>query len=209
MFTVWFTGLPASGKSTIAKRVEEALRRRGLDVENLDADEVRRNLHPKLGFSKEERGENNRRIAYLAKLLNKHDVVVIVAAVSPFEEHRRMARRIVEEAGRFFLVWVNCPVEVCKARDPKGLYERAERGEIPDFTGVSHPYEPPQRYELRLDTAKDDPRTCTEQVLAGLERAGLLQPAEAGTGREREGVALTPEEEEAIRERLRQLGYLD
>jgi len=204
MFTLWFTGLPASGKSTIAKRVELELRERGFDVENLDADEVRKNLHPKLGFSKEERGENNRRIAFLCKLLNKHNVVAIVAAVSPFEEHRLQAREIVEEAGRFILVRVDCPVEVCKARDPKGLYERAERGEIKDFTGVNHPYEPPRRYEIKVDTAEDDPARCTEQVLQGLERLGLLKPQPQG-----EVPGLTPEEEAQVKERLRQLGYLD
>jgi len=204
MFTLWFTGLPSSGKSTVAKRVELELVKRGFDVENLDADEVRKNLHPQLGFSKEERGENNRRIAFLCKLLNKHNVVAIVAAVSPFEEHRLRAREIVEEAGRFVLVWVDCPVEVCKARDPKGLYERAERGEIADFTGVSHPYEPPRRYELRIDTSKSDPRSCTAQVLQGLERLGFLEPRPQG-----EVPGLTPEEEAQVRERLRQLGYLD
>jgi len=204
MFTLWFTGLPASGKSTVAKRVELELGKRGFDVENLDADEVRKNLHPKLGFSKEERGENNRRIAFLCKLLNKHNVVTIVAAISPFEEHRLQARGIVEETGRFVLVRVDCPVKVCKERDPKGLYERAERGEIKNFTGVNHPYEPPQRYEIRIDTAKDNSEKCTEQVLQGLERLGLLEPRPQG-----ELPGLTPEEEAAVQERLRQLGYLD
>ncbi len=204
MFTLWFTGLPASGKSTLAKRVEEELRRRGLDVENLDADEVRKNLHPKLGFSKEDRGENNRRLAFLAKLLNKHGIVAIVAAVSPYEEHRLQARRIVEEVGRFLLIWVDCPVEVCKERDPKGLYLKAERGEIQGFTGVDDPYEPPELYELRLETAKLGPEECVAKVLAELERRGLLEKREADVGLE-----LTPEEEEAIQERLRQLGYLD
>ncbi|MFQ6117474.1 MAG: adenylyl-sulfate kinase [Candidatus Bipolaricaulia bacterium] len=206
MFTLWFTGLPASGKSTIAKRVELELVQRGFDVENLDADEVRKNLHPKLGFSKEERGENNRRIAFLCKLLNKHKVVAIVAAVSPFEEHRLQAREIVEDVpgAHFILVWVDCPVEVCKKRDPKGLYERAERGEIKDFTGVNHPYEPPRRYEIGIDTAKDRPEKCTEQVLQGLEKLGLLEPRPRG-----EVPGLTPEEEAQVKERLRQLGYLD
>jgi len=204
MFTLWFTGLPASGKSTVAKRVELELEKRGFDVENLDADEVRKNLHPKLGFSQEERGENNRRIAFLCKLLNKHNVVAIVAAISPFEEHRLQARGIVEEAGRFVLIYVDCPVELCKGRDPKGLYKKAERGEIKDFTGVDHPYEVPRRYELRIDTAEDGPERCTEEVLQGLERLGLLesQPQSEVPG-------LTPEEEATVRERLRQLGYLD
>lgn len=204
MFTLWFTGLPASGKSTVAKRVELELTGRGLAVENLDADEVRRNLHPKLGFSKEERGENNRRIAFLCKLLNKHNVVAIVAAISPYEEHRRQARAIVEEAGRFVLIWVDCPVEVCKERDPKGLYERAERGVVKNFTGVNDPYEPPGRYEVKIDTGRHDPARCTERVLQGLEKLGLLEPQQQS-----EIPGLTPEEEAAVQERLRQLGYLD
>lgn len=206
MFTLWFTGLPASGKSTVAKRVELELVQRGFDVENLDADEVRKNLHPKLGFSQEERGENNRRIAFLCKLLNKHNVVAIVAAISPFEEHRLQAREIVEDVpgAHFILVWVDCPVKICKGRDPKGLYKKAERGEIKDFTGVNHPYEPPQRYELRIDTAENGPEQCIAQVLQGLERLGLLEPQLQG-----ELPGLTPEEEAAVQERLRQLGYLD
>lgn len=204
MFTLWFTGLPASGKSTVAKRVELELTGRGLDLENLDADEVRRNLHPKLGFSKEERGENNRRIAFLCKLLNKHNVVTIVAAISPYEEHRLNARALVEETGRFVLVRVDCPREICKERDPKGLYEKAERGEIENFTGVNDPYEVSQRYEIKIDTAEDDPALCTERVLQGLEKLGLLEPRQRS-----EIPGLTPEEEKAVQERLRQLGYLD
>jgi adenylylsulfate kinase-like enzyme len=131
-------------------------------------------------------------------------VVAIVAAISPFEEHRLQARGIVEETGQFVLVRVDCPVKICKERDPKGLYERAERGEIKNFTGVNHPYEPPRRYELRIDTAEDGPERCTEEVLQGLERLGLLESRPQS-----ELPGLTPEEEATVRERLRQLGYLD
>lgn len=203
-FTLWFTGLPSSGKSTVAKQVENELRRREVRVENLDADDLRSNLHPDLGFTKEERGINNRRIAYICQLLNKNDVATIVAAVSPFKEYRNLARETVEEEGRFTLIYVRCPLEVCKQRDPKGLYEQAEEGKIPNFTGISHPFEEPteDEYELIVDTSEESSQTCSEKVIRYLEQEKYLDKIDRLTG-------ITEAEEENIKRKLRDLGYLD
>ncbi|MFW6005959.1 MAG: adenylyl-sulfate kinase [Candidatus Bipolaricaulota bacterium] len=202
-FTLWFTGLPSSGKSTIAKEVENELRRRGLRVENLDADGLRKNLHPDLGFTKEERGTNNKRIGYISKLLTKNDVATIVAAVSPFKEYRQIAREMVEEEGEFYQIYVECPVEVCKERDPKGLYEKAEEGIIPNFTGVSHPFEEPEigEYDLKVNTAELDPDSATEKVMQFLVDTGIFSSYDEYTG-------LNEHQEEEIKNRLRRLGYL-
>jgi len=202
-FTLWFTGLPSSGKSTVAKEVENELRRKGLKVENLDADGLRKNLHPDLGFTKEERGINNRRIGFISSLLTKNGITTIVAAVSPFKEYRQVARELVEEEGDFYQVYVECPVEVCKERDPKGLYEKAEEGIIPNFTGVSHPFEAPtpDEYDVKVNTAELDPDSAAEKVLQFLDKAGVFSAADKYTG-------LNEHEEEEIKDRLRRLGYL-
>lgn len=202
-FTLWFTGLPSSGKSTVAKAVENELRRRELRVENLDADGLRKNLHPDLGFSKEERGINNRRIGYISKLLTKNDVAVIVAAISPFREYRQVARELIEEEGQFYMIYVECPVETCKERDPKGLYEKAEKGIIPKFTGVSHPFEEPapDEYDLKVNTEKLDPDSAREKVIQFLAQKGVFSAVDKYTG-------LNEHEEEEIKERLKRLGYL-
>ncbi len=202
-FTLWFTGLPSSGKSTVAKLVEKELTKSGITVENLDADDLRSNLHPDLGFTKEERGTNNRRIGYICKLLNKNNVASIVAAISPFKEYRNVARELVEEEGRFYLIYVKCPVEVCKERDPKGLYEKAEEGIIPNFTGVSHPFEEPEEeeYEAVVDTSKLSARECADKVLNHLRDDGILEPVDKYTG-------ITESEEEEIKDNLKDLGYL-
>lgn len=202
-FTLWFMGLPSSGKSTVAKIVENQLRRKGFTIENLDGDNLRSHLHPDLGFTKEERGINNRRIAYITQLLNKNEVGSIVAAISPFQEYRQLVREIVEEEGRFFLIYVECPLEICKERDPKGLYEEAEKGNIPNFTGVSHPFEAPDdgEYDLKIDTSQLDPDKAAGKVITMLEEEGILTAVDRDTG-------LTDEEEEQIKDRLRRLGYL-
>ncbi len=202
-FTLWFTGLPSSGKSTIAKEVENELRRRGLQVENLDADGLRKNLHPDLGFTKEERGINNRRIGFISKLLTKNNIATIVAAVSPFKEYRQVAREMVEEEGQFYQIYVECPVEVCKERDPKGLYEKAEEGIIPNFTGISHPFEEPKigEYDLKVNTEELDPDSATEKVVQFLSDTGIFASVDDITG-------LNEHQEEEIKDRLRRLGYL-
>lgn len=201
-FTLWFTGLPSSGKSTVAKRVEEELRGSGIEMHNLDGDNVRKKLHPDLGFTQEERATNNRRVSFIARLLNEHDVGVIVAAVSPFEDAREHARDEIEQSGDFIEIFVECPVEVCKERDPKGLYEKAEQGKIDNFTGVNHPFEEPQDPEITVNTAEQSPEDCVSHVLRQLEERGVLDERDEHTG-------LTTQEEGKIKDRLRDLGYLD
>jgi len=202
-FTLWFVGLPSCGKSTVARRVETRLQQRGFQVENLDGDNVRQNLHPELSFSKEDRGTNNRRIGFICKLLNKNDVVAIVAAIAPYREYREKVREAVEEVGKFVLIYVECPVDVCKARDPKRLYEKAERGEISNFTGVNDPFEAPTKdeYQIKINTAEQSAEQSTQAVIEGLESLGLIEPTAAS--------GLSAEEEETVKERLRNLGYLD
>ncbi|MHA1210779.1 MAG: adenylyl-sulfate kinase, partial [Candidatus Freyarchaeota archaeon] len=150
-FGVWLTGLPASGKTTIARALEKALRRRGLRVEVLDGDEVRRNLSPDLGFTRKDRETHARRVAYVAKLLVRNGVAVIVGLISPYRNFREHARK---QIGNFVEVWVKCPLEECMRRDPKGLYERALRGEISDLTGIQDPYEEPLNPEVTVDTTR-------------------------------------------------------
>ncbi|MFB6192794.1 MAG: adenylyl-sulfate kinase [Candidatus Nanohaloarchaea archaeon] len=200
-FTIWFTGLPSSGKSTVAKLVEEELRSRDKQVHNLDGDNLRKKMHPDLGFTKEERAINNKRMAVIASLLNHHDIATIVAAISPFEDARQTAREEIEEEGEFVLVHADCSVETCKERDPKGLYRKAEEGKIENFTGVNHPYEEPEDPEVYIDTENDSPEECAEKVVDYLEKEGLLEERDKVTG-------MTGGEEEKVKERLRELGYL-
>jgi adenylyl-sulfate kinase len=171
-FALWFTGLPSSGKTTLARLIERELRARGLKVEVLDGDEVRQHLSPQLGFSKEERDIHIRRIAYVARLLVRHGVIAIVAAISPYRETRRYARQLI---GRFVEVYVNCPVEVCIERDVKGLYKRALRGEIAHFTGISDPYEEPLAPELVIYSHQEAPAESARRVLARLIELGYLR----------------------------------
>lgn len=173
-FVLWFTGLPSAGKSTLARLVEGSLRRRGHRVEVLDGDEVRQRLNRDLGFSKEDRDENIRRIAFVAKLLARNGGVAITAAISPYRAVREEARREIE---RFVEVYVKCPLETCIARDVKGLYRRALAGEIPNFTGVSDPYEEPADPELVLETDREAPEASAHRILARLEELEYVRPA--------------------------------
>ena len=170
-FTVWFTGLSCAGKSTIAQAVARMLRERGLQVEVLDGDAVRENLSRGLGFSKADRDENIRRIAFVSKLLTRNGVATLVAAISPYRAAREAARR---EIGRFVEVYVHCPIEVCMGRDTKGLYRRAVAGEISAFTGISDPYEPPPSPELTLHTDKESPEQSAALVMSRLRELGVL-----------------------------------
>ena len=175
-FTLWFTGLSGAGKTTISEIVEKELRDRGSRIEVLDGDMVRENLSKGLGFSKEDRDTNIRRIAFVADLLSRNGVPVITAAISPYREIRDEAREVMGD--RFIEVFVKASVEVCAERDVKGLYEKAFKGEIKEFTGVSDPYEPPLSPELTLDTEHDSAEEDAAKVLSLLEERQLIPAAQ-------------------------------
>jgi adenylylsulfate kinase len=174
-FTLWFTGLSGAGKTTIAEIVERDLRRRFGRIEVLDGDIVRTNLSKGLGFSREDRNINVLRIGFVANLLTRNGVGVIVSAISPYKEARDQVRRRI---GDFIEVYVDCPVEVCAERDVKGLYKKAYAGEIKEFTGVSDPYEPPAAPELTLRTNEEEPQESARKVIERLEELGYLWPVE-------------------------------
>lgn len=161
---VWLTGLPSAGKSTIAERLTTELRERGVPVEHLDGDGVRE-VFP-TGFTRKERHEHNRRIAFLASRLEHHGVTVVTSFVSPYGESRAYARSI---ARRFIEVHVATPLEECERRDAKGLYARARKGELRQFTGIDDPYEPPANPELTIDTRKVSVDEASRRILAELE----------------------------------------
>lgn len=174
-FTVWFTGLSGAGKTTIAHRLEAALRERGRKVEVLDGDVVRTRLSKGLGFSKEDRDTNIRRIGFVAHLLSRNGVAVICAAISPYREIRDENRALI---GDFVEVYAWCPIDVLQARDVKGLYARALNGEIPNFTGVSDPYEEPLNPEVVVNTDRETVEESLGKVVAKLEEMGYLPVAE-------------------------------
>jgi len=173
-FTLWFTGLSGSGKSTIAHLVGPELDRRGLVVEYLDGDNVRTHLSKELGFSKEDRDTHIERTGWVASRLTRQGGAIITAAISPYEATRRKAREMIEEVGTFVEVYVKASVEECARRDVKGLYEKAFKGEIKEFTGVSDPYEEPSDPELVLDTEAHSPEESAALVVAELEKLGLV-----------------------------------
>jgi bifunctional enzyme CysN/CysC len=172
--TVWLTGLSASGKSTVACALEEALIAAGRAACVLDGDNLRHGLCADLGFGPADRTENIRRVAEVARLLNDAGLIVITAFISPYRQDRAQARAVVGE-GRFLEVFVDAPLEVCAERDPKGLYRRARAGELAEFTGVTAPYEPPEAPDLRLDTAALPPAAAVEQLLAALRARGCIE----------------------------------
>ena len=172
-FTLWFTGLSGAGKTTISEIVEKDLRRRFGRVEVLDGDIVRTNLSKGLGFSRVDRDTNILRIGFVAELLTRNGVGVIVSAISPFKEARDQVRRNIGED--FLEVYVDAPIEVCAERDVKGLYKKAFAGEIPQFTGVSDPYEPPAAPELHIKTDEETPEESARRVLLRLEAFGYLR----------------------------------
>jgi adenylylsulfate kinase len=174
-FTLWFTGLSGAGKTTVSEIVEHELRDRVGTVEVLDGDIVRTNLSKGLGFSREDRDTNVLRIGFVANLLTRNGVPVIVSAISPYKEARDQVRRDIGED--FIEIYVDCPVEVCAQRDVKGLYKKAYSGEIPTFTGVSDPYEPPAAPELTLRTNEEEPEESARRVIDKLEELGYLEPA--------------------------------
>jgi adenylyl-sulfate kinase len=174
-FTLWFTGLSGSGKSTLATYLLPKLREAGKKVEILDGDEVRENLSKGLGFSKEDRDTNIRRIGFVANLLARNGVVSITAAISPYKDIRNEVRA--KAQAPFIEVYVECPIDVLEERDTKGLYKKAKAGIIKNFTGVSDPYEAPENPEVVCDTSKESIEQSAEKILAYLRKRGLVPEA--------------------------------
>jgi adenylylsulfate kinase len=170
-FTLWFTGLSGAGKTTLARLVETELIARGHKVEVLDGDIIRTNLSKGLGFSKEDRDTNIRRIGFVCNLLSRNDVVAIAAAISPYREVRDELRR---DIGDFVEVYVSCPIEVLAERDVKGLYKKALAGEIKNFTGVDDPYESPLHAEVVVETDSETPDESAARIIAKLEEMSLV-----------------------------------
>ena len=173
-FTLWFTGLSGSGKSTIAHLVGPELERRGAIVEYLDGDTVRTHLSKGLGFSKEDRDTHIKRVGWVASRLTRQGGAVIAATISPYEATRQEARANIDEVGTFVEIYVKTSVEECARRDVKGLYEKAFKGEIKEFTGVSDPYEEPSSPELVIDTQEHEPEESAALVVAKLEELALV-----------------------------------
>lgn len=163
--TIWFTGLSASGKSTLAVSLEKQLFERECHTYILDGDNIRHGLNKDLGFSPEDRAENIRRIAEVSAILRDCGIINMVAFISPYREDRNLARLLCKDQCTFVEVFVDCPVDVCEVRDPKGMYRKARMGEIKEFTGISAPYEPPLNPEIHLRTDKYDVDACTSQIL--------------------------------------------
>jgi adenylylsulfate kinase len=197
-FTLWFTGLPCTGKSTLAELVAKEFVRRGRSVEILDGDVVRQNLTKGLTFSKEDRDENIRRIGFVCALLSKHGAIAISAAISPYRAVRDEVRSKTEN---FVEIFVDTPLELCIQRDVKGMYKKALAGEMKNFTGISDPYEPPLHPELVIETQNEGPERSAVRILEKLEQLGFVEPAHEP--------AYTLAEGESIRERLVTLGYVE
>jgi adenylyl-sulfate kinase len=185
-FTLWFTGLSGAGKTTLARLVETELIARGHKVEVLDGDIIRTNLSKGLGFSKEDRDTNIRRIGFVCNLLSRNDVVAIAAAISPYREVRDELRR---DIGDFVEVYVSCPIEVLAERDVKGLYKKALAGELKNFTGVDDPYESPLHAEVVVQTDTETPDESAARIIAKLEEMSLVAVLTNGYSKADEGVA--------------------
>jgi adenylyl-sulfate kinase len=196
-FTLWFTGLSGAGKTTLARLLETELQARGHKVEVLDGDIIRTNLSKGLGFSKEDRDTNIRRIGFVCNLLTRNDVVAIAAAISPYRDVRDEVR---SRIGSFVEVFVKCPISVLAERDVKGLYKKALAGDIKNFTGVDDPYEEPLSAEVVVETDLETPQQSIVRILSKLEQMALVAPA-ATTG-------YSEEDEEEVRRRLEALGYV-
>jgi adenylylsulfate kinase len=199
-FTLWFTGLSGAGKTTLADLVYDELKtRRGLKVEKLDGDVVRTNLSKGLGFSKEDRDINIRRIGFVCNLLTRNDVIAIASAISPYRAIRDENRALIG-ADKFVEVYCEVPLEVAVERDVKGLYLKAMRGEIKGFTGVDDPYEPPLNPEVHINSGTETVDVSLGKIITYLETHGLIEPAgDSGYSKE---------EEEAVSAHLEALGYM-
>jgi len=178
---LWFTGLSGAGKSTVANLVEKRLHAMGRHTYTLDGDNVRHGLNKDLGFTDADRVENIRRVAEVSKLMVDAGLIVLVSFISPFRSERRMARDLVQ-SGEFFEVFVDTPMQEAERRDPKGLYKKARRGELKNFTGIDSPYEPPEHPEIHLRTTLYSPEQAAEQIMLKLQNAGMLYPADELSG---------------------------
>ncbi|MEO8331735.1 MAG: adenylyl-sulfate kinase [Gallionella sp.] len=176
---VWFTGLSGSGKSTLAHAVEEALHQQGCRTFVLDGDNVRHGLCGDLGFSSKDREENIRRIGEMAKLFMEAGVIVLTAFISPYRDDRERVRGMVEH-GDFIEIYCNAPIEVCEARDVKGMYKKARAGQIAEFTGISSPYETPENPELAVNTGAAELEDCVRQVIGEMVQRGLIKSSATG-----------------------------
>ena len=170
-FTLWFTGLVCSGKSVLADALADDLKKRGMKVERLDGDIVRKSLTRDLGFSDEDRRTNIERVTFVAKLLTRNGVAVLASFISPFNDIREYSRK---EIGTYILVYVKCPIEVCEQRDVKGMYAKARVGEIKQFTGIDSPFEEPDKADIIVDTSKQTIEECKEIILNSLDKLGYL-----------------------------------
>ncbi len=192
-FCLWFTGIPCSGKSTLAKKIKEKLEEIGKKTYLLDGDIIRKELNIDLGFSEKDRKENIRRVSIVAKILTECEVIPIVALVSPFRDAREKAREKIE---KFVEIYVKAPLEVCIQRDTKGMYKMAIEGKIKGFTGIDDPYEEPLNPEIVCETHKESIEECVDKILNFLESKGYIKRG------------YTKEEEETIKKRLEELGYI-
>jgi bifunctional enzyme CysN/CysC len=170
---IWFTGLSGSGKSTVANRVEKKLHALGVHTYLLDGDNVRHGLNRDLGFTEEDRVENIRRIAEVSRLMVDAGLIVLTAFISPFRSERRLARDLLED-GEFVEVYMDTPLEVAEQRDPKGLYRKARKGELKNFTGIDSPYEPPEAPEVTLEGARLDVEAAADRVIEALRDQGMI-----------------------------------
>ena len=170
---LWFTGLSGSGKSTIAHALEEKLYQRKVHTYVLDGDNIRRGLNRDLGFSPEDRKENIRRLGEVAKLFVDAGIIVIVAAISPYRSDRTFVRNLVEP-GEFIEIYVKCPLKICEARDPKGLYKKARKGIIKNFTGIDAPYEEPENPEIIIESNKESVEEAVNKIIQYLEEKEII-----------------------------------
>lgn len=173
--TIWLEGLPGSGKTTLSRMLTSVLRGHGYTTEMLDGDEVRKGLSPDLGFTRKDREVHAHRVGYVARLLSRNGVIVVVSLITPYESSRREIRSIIGD--RMVEVWLRCPVEVCQERDPKGLYKKAMEGTITGVTGVDDPFEEPAAADLIIDTDKLSIDECIARVLQVLRGRGLMRGA--------------------------------
>ncbi|MFX1257039.1 MAG: adenylyl-sulfate kinase, partial [Promethearchaeota archaeon] len=170
-FTLWFTGLACSGKSALADAIAEVLKKRGMKVERLDGDIVRKNLTKDLGFTEDDRNMNIERVTFVAKLLTRNGVAVLASFISPYNKIREYSRK---EIGNYILVYVKCPIEECERRDVKGMYAKARSGEIKNFTGIDHPFEEPDNPDIIVETDKQTIEESKFIVLDALNKMGYL-----------------------------------